>query len=512
MNLRRKRLRLMRDTQWRGYARTAEGNPITLSQVRSVSALSVIGNSAQDGTPSPDNPVEVVGTGTRTGNLFDVNGLQFNGLVNIADGVITVSNMTGTDNLYCAASINFELVAGKQYTVIAKSARQGTGISAGSYDCMIKLQTNTTYDSLAIDFIGKANNYGIVVNNFIAPDNINDYKYLGTRINNDTVYTFENIMLIEGSNPAENLPPYEPYGYKVAVTASGRNLLDVNSFKDTASSSDTSILLKSNTQYTFKFESFNSVVYVYDVDEQGEETQLLRTEIGNYTRTFQTGVTGKIRIHLTKPSSTETLLSTWMLVQGSYTAETMPQYEPYKEPQSFNIYTPQILHGVGNAHDCVVIDFDNRKAELINNLKKVILDNDDKVWRYRSDQGHNRFDLSINDILYSTSINCISPWYKNEYKLLNNNIFVSAIELLLSIIDDRFTTMEDYMVWLEQQKANDNPIYAYYQTTSPDITDITTLQQWNNFPKLRGTWILTASGGTEPTLTAEYYSNERSTE
>ncbi len=70
MNLRRKRLRLMRDTQWRGYARTAEGNPITLSQVRSLANLSVLGNSVQDGTPSPDNPVEVVGSGERTGNLF----------------------------------------------------------------------------------------------------------------------------------------------------------------------------------------------------------------------------------------------------------------------------------------------------------------------------------------------------------------------------------------------------------------------------------------------------------
>ena len=72
MNLRRKRLRLMRDTQWRGYARTATGNPILLSQVRSMANLSVLGNSAQSGTPSPDNPVEVVGSGERTGNLFDI--------------------------------------------------------------------------------------------------------------------------------------------------------------------------------------------------------------------------------------------------------------------------------------------------------------------------------------------------------------------------------------------------------------------------------------------------------
>lgn len=71
MNLRRKRLRLMRDTQWRGYARTATGNPILLSQVRSMANLSVLGNSAQSGTPSPDNPVEVVGSGERTGNLFN---------------------------------------------------------------------------------------------------------------------------------------------------------------------------------------------------------------------------------------------------------------------------------------------------------------------------------------------------------------------------------------------------------------------------------------------------------
>ena len=85
MNLRRKRLRLMRDTQWRGYARTAEGNPITLSQIRSVATLSVLGNSSQEGTPSPDNPVDVIGTGIASKNLIHQDSVSATQSINNTD-------------------------------------------------------------------------------------------------------------------------------------------------------------------------------------------------------------------------------------------------------------------------------------------------------------------------------------------------------------------------------------------------------------------------------------------
>lgn len=77
MTLRRKRMILM-DGQWYGYLRTASGNPLTLQNAKRLRKLTIYGNAVQDGTPSPDAPVEVQLCGDRTGNLFDIGELEDN--------------------------------------------------------------------------------------------------------------------------------------------------------------------------------------------------------------------------------------------------------------------------------------------------------------------------------------------------------------------------------------------------------------------------------------------------
>ena len=66
--LRRKYMALMRGVNFRGYLRKASGYPLTLTDCMDsdIVSLSVAGNAVQDGTPSPDAPVEVVGVGDKT--------------------------------------------------------------------------------------------------------------------------------------------------------------------------------------------------------------------------------------------------------------------------------------------------------------------------------------------------------------------------------------------------------------------------------------------------------------
>ena len=44
---------------------------------KSLKSWSITGNTVQDGTPSPDNPVEIQSVGERTKNLFDENNVTF---------------------------------------------------------------------------------------------------------------------------------------------------------------------------------------------------------------------------------------------------------------------------------------------------------------------------------------------------------------------------------------------------------------------------------------------------
>ena len=66
--LRRKYMALMRGVNFRGYLRKASGYPLTLTDCMDsdIVSLSVAGNAVQDGTPSPNAPVEVVGVGDKT--------------------------------------------------------------------------------------------------------------------------------------------------------------------------------------------------------------------------------------------------------------------------------------------------------------------------------------------------------------------------------------------------------------------------------------------------------------
>lgn len=69
--LRRKYMALMRGVNFRGYLRKASGYPLTLTDCMDsdIVSLSVAGNAVQDGTPSPDAPVEVVGVGELNNNV-----------------------------------------------------------------------------------------------------------------------------------------------------------------------------------------------------------------------------------------------------------------------------------------------------------------------------------------------------------------------------------------------------------------------------------------------------------
>lgn len=557
MNLRRKRLRLMRDTQWRGYARTAEGNPITLSQIRSVLSLSVLGNSSQDGTPSPDNPVDVVGTGVRTGNLFDAEKFKELCLKNVAGTII--DSIDGRECIVGYSSNFHDNFTGDKYSGLLDN-----------------IDNDTQYTiSIAVKALSE-DNTGIVIG-FIYTDGTHKTK-LYSKISNTYFEAFTltsdsgkiiktisfsydirrkiavdiSAFLVEGAYTADTLPPYEPYGYKVAVTAQGRNLWDRN-FSDNDDNwvgnkggyRYLNIELKPNTKYTL-FVKQNNMHKGYSDYWDKKEVAFYLGEIANNwygnvifgNTTANNGIKTLYSFETTdvpyyfnlyiSQSSTITvkevfdeLLPGIMLVEGKYTAESLPPYEPYRPPQSFNIYMPEPLHGVGDAHDTVVLDFDRHKAELVQKVNKIIMTGNESIQVYEYPQkpsynGFSSFTL-LNGKKYSRE-----KYFSNHFGFSGSNIlWIGVANYVIYFINSQFYNAEfedkglsNFVAFLKQQYDSGNPVTIYYDNSryEPTTTDITALQQWDKLPQLRGTWILTASGGTEPTLKAEYYSEERSTE
>lgn len=531
MNLRRKRLRLMRDTQWRGYARTAEGNPITLSQIRSVVSLSVLGNSSQDGTPSPDNPLDVVGTGERTGNLFDISQVgDTNTLYNDGEKlkVTAYSNSTNLSVEKFLAMTGLRpgdvFTVARQYEVINGTANSATG----------SIRFNKKDGSG--QFLIIPGNKDVAIN--VVPDDFNSDIYsaitfYGVNSGNLKEVVFSEIQILKGEYTAETIPAYEPYGYKLAVTASGRNLFDKSKawaeYESIAVEGNytTKILkLKPNTIYYCKsfspVESNGIVFLARDKVVNLSTSTAIALTTNNMSRKFENQINTKedgymyIGAHNTVNIDDIFQNTKLYIIEGSYTTETLPPYEPYKSPQSFNVYTPDVLHGVEDAHDSVILDFDKRKAEVVKYARYYDLNNIFALVKSSSMDGiYYRYYINPNPsmktgigLLGYCNVLPVSPlWEGNTTEVVrfgqNNN-------MIYFMVKNQYGNKADFISYL----SNNGQItpYVIYPLATPTTTDITDLQDWDALPQLRGTWVLTAEGGTEPTLRAEYYSEERSTE
>lgn len=186
------------------------GYPAILRNCRAarMRKLHAFGNTVQDGTPAPDNPVDVQGCGDRTANLLDYESAKNVNMVTNANGVFTPS---GT---YCTAiidvsNIDYVYIQGifdKLNSGVVRIGRFADYPTKGSTGVRANLAKNGVYNCndyhyLALSFLSKEYSTGKLEAS---------YKAMKT------------FWVTEGTKPLS----YEPYGYKLPVTVSGRNLFN----------------------------------------------------------------------------------------------------------------------------------------------------------------------------------------------------------------------------------------------------------------------------------------------
>lgn len=234
--LQRKKLAFMSIVnQIKGFVRTMVGMPpLVLPDCVGGTSLinySISGNSVQDGTPSPDNPVEIENVGEKSKNLLKIAGREPGTLTGQA--TTTIRNFdfnkyyvgfTRT-NEYVPTYITYCSVLGSTVAVETKIAYVGV-----AFPVRVKPNTNyylsnsnnlfigTGFYTINGEYIG-ANHY----KNFTTPENCEIITVVCSPTFKDTVVTFENIQLEEGTDATE----YEPYGYKIPIKVSGKNLLKI---------------------------------------------------------------------------------------------------------------------------------------------------------------------------------------------------------------------------------------------------------------------------------------------
>lgn len=187
----------------------------------------------------------------------------------------------------------------------------------------------------------------------------------------------DKFMFNSGSTPL----PYEPYGYKVPVTVEGKNLCN-NIWEQKAINVETGnptpnaksvccdfIPVKPNVTYSCSRTISNNYnnLRCYGANKNYLGSGGVLANKANplpQGASFGTFMITDARVSYIRFNDLSNSLDTkYMLVEGIYTAETMPPYEPYHVPVTTNLYLPEPLKMVGD--EAEYIDYREQKQHRV---------------------------------------------------------------------------------------------------------------------------------------------------
>ena len=360
----------------KGFVRSVLGiPPLTLPDCVDEDSLinyTISGNSVQNGTPTPENPVEVESVGEKTKNLFEIRTPDLVGQA--AHNGYGGTNHTVYDygiRITKYAGIGFwfnDLEVGSKYTLSCKLLTSGT--SSGVFFVIGQNQgQSATSTTKNLAYTGTLKEGIRVVLTFTADET----NLLSFGLGDSTPIEIGEIQLEKGSSRTD----YEPYGYKIPVKCSGKNLFDSSKYwniyatdvadgyggynvtkidggvkiarNSSAGWSNDIVGLEPNTTYTVSFKAKTAQggtnYIVISVDKKLYYKYMYAATTSTLTQTFTTdgspSAFGFAHSNYTLSSGMASTLEITdiMLVKGS----TVTDYEPYVKPVTTNIYLDKPL-------------------------------------------------------------------------------------------------------------------------------------------------------------------------
>ena len=308
--------------------------------------LIIYGNSIQNGTPTPANPIEVLNVGDKSNNLFNPSTAEYTGC-SYSNGVITAT--AGT------AHIDIALPAGT-YTISGTNT-QNIFVRNGKVTSGFIGTKQQSDDSITVDFTGSVDGYMRI-------------SFFGG--------TIKDLQIESGSYKT----PYIPYGmYRVSYNLIGKNWFNANDdFSDVPNYPSGNgyyghkIKLKANTTYTISTTANNRNYFVNLTKDDWYKGNSAASNIlwlsdttdstSSYNlspgtpKTFTTGDTGNIWINMAgadTASNFKAKLSSCFTNLQIEEGETATQFEEYIETPEQSVYLPRPLMKVGNYADYIDI-------------------------------------------------------------------------------------------------------------------------------------------------------------
>lgn len=464
----------------------AEGYPLTMQnckKYKKMKDLKVYGNSLQDGTPTPDAPVEVVSVGEKSVNLFDKDNVKYSNLIYLS----TIGKFVTADN----SNVRMYYIECTPNTTYTYS--KSLGIYNGLYSS----------ESIPDNGVEVTN----VSNNGTITTGAND-KYLAiyplssSELDTISYGEIEKDIQIQLGTTAT---PYEPYGkYKIPVVQRGINLFSmakVNAESKTVSGltftplDDERVYVKgtatANAYYYMYAKATKNMVlksgtYKSKPFKKSEISILFNmrymdgTGAGNLN-SMHSGVTYNNDIYIESALvyvAKGTVMDDIIELQLMEGTENLP-YEPYIEPVTTNIFLDEPLRKLGDYAD--YIDFKENK--VVRKIKEVVFKGGEvtnKYTSYESSLGYTLFHTPHNKYPDVNMINFekydghpeLSTHFKAETRLDSSKIkdgewYVFRFGIWIAFDVGKYETPAEVNAWLTSQYENGTPVTFNYILAEP---------------------------------------------
>ena len=484
----------------KGFVRTVLGvPPLTLPDcvdTDSIINYKIDGNSVQDGTPTPEAPVEVESVGEKTKNLLS--------------DVVYVNQTAQHSSVIRGVC---ELKEGITYTVSFDTPNTNNVIYFTSYEYvnegLKQIVLNGERHSITVTPTKDLSINGAIMS---VTNTVNTFGETGL---------CSNCMIEEGSTATE----YEPYGkYKIPVVCSGKNLLRIADIENGGSRQTISCYIdkpvtfsavKDNLELTSPIwrvrVAYLDGTYTYICDDGYTST--------NFPCTIRTKVTSDNPIIEITARADGIISGAYRNIQVEYGTE-VTDYEPYQKPVTTNIYLDEPLRKVSTYADTV--DF---KKRIVNRaIKEKIFTGDAAEW--------------WNVWTASATENTVGVYYRNNEELGTytdqkivtvvgcSNYFKTTAYSLATQDDSKvgqccisgtsnppyiafkvpFTSKEAWLEWLNGKYIGNEPLKVYWVCKETTETPITLPK----LPTIKGTTIYSIDTAIQPSnMEVSYYSTSK---
>jgi len=477
----------------------------------SIQNLKLYGNSEQNGTPTPETPIEVESVGDKTKNLFDKDNINLTlHKVNLRTSTITPDStlilQPNTYKLTLFTSNENDLKYKLGYSILVNQNGENKEIYLESNS----VSTNGVF---TVDTVTTIN--GI-------------YVFLSSSDNDTAQITIDRVQLEIGDTATE----YEPYGkYKIPVKVSGKNLFNPkHNFTSYSGDGLTIKYLEEEDAYLINGTAAATVRYAtrsinipnikgsyYSLSTNYVSGKVTRTEDTDYVVAYFGGgdslsesanwQTAGLHEYDYKKENVQCnhnyINKFWFYISKGVTFEnykvriqleqnsTATAYEPYIEPVTHNVYLDEPLRKIGDYADYV--DFENQKL-----VRKIRIAELKSTWSwgdYGSSAVHtNNFKYKGIEKFYFIS-NYGNPG-NSKFSFSNNNFNRISISYDWLGVED----VEGVKTKLAEMEANGKPFTIYYPTNeipeeTIDLPKITSLN---------GTTILSVDTSVNATFEGAY--------